>query len=67
MSRGIYARLPDTGREALYEFAELNWRDPRDEAARLIMEGLRREGVLPAEQPDANRPSTSDRPAIEAA
>jgi hypothetical protein len=45
----VYVRLPEPAREALYDLAEREWRDPRDQAALFIMEGLKRAGVLPEE------------------
>jgi hypothetical protein len=47
LSRGIYAPIPTVAREALYELAEREWRDPREQAAKLIVEGLERAGALP--------------------
>ncbi len=46
MARGIFVPLPDVPREALYELAEREDRDPRVQAARFIREGLQRAGVL---------------------
>ncbi len=46
MARGIFVPLPDVPREALYELAEREDRDPRVQAARFIREGLARAGVL---------------------
>jgi hypothetical protein len=46
VSRGIYAPIPTVAREALYELAEREWRDPREQAAKLIVEGLERAGAL---------------------
>jgi hypothetical protein len=43
---GMYIRLPAAYREALYQFAERQWRDPRDQAAMFVVEGLCRAGAL---------------------
>jgi hypothetical protein len=51
--QAMYVRLPADGREALCRFAEKNWRDPRDQAALLVLDGLRRAGMLPPE-PEAS-------------
>ncbi len=50
MPRGIFVPLPDRSREALYELAEKEWRDPRDQAAKFIVEGLKRVGALTNER-----------------
>ena len=46
MPSSVYVRLPEQAREALYELADREWRDPRDQAAKLVIEGLRRAGAL---------------------
>ena len=48
MPRGIYVPLPDSEREALFDLADREWRRPVDQAIKLISDGLRREGALPA-------------------
>ena len=53
MARGIFVPLPDVPRDALYELAEQEWRDPRDQAAKFIVEGLRRAGALNDERSTA--------------
>ncbi len=53
MARGIFVPLPDVPRDALYELAEREWRDPREQAAKFIVEGLRRAGVLNDERSTA--------------
>ena len=46
--RGIYVPVSDPiARRALVNLAEREMRDPRDQAAYLILEGLRRVGALP--------------------
>jgi hypothetical protein len=66
MSR-ISVPLPNEAtRRALVELAEREWRDPRDQAAKLLVEGLERAGVLPAEE-QATADRASDRPAVSAA
>ena len=46
MPSSVYVRLPEQAREALYELADREWRDPRDQAAKLVIEGLHRAGAL---------------------
>jgi len=45
-SPSIIDRLPDAGRQALVELAIREYRDAADQAAYLIVEGLRQRGVL---------------------
>lgn len=48
MARPLSIReLDDEQRRALSELAVKEFRDPRDQAAYLIVEGLRRAGALP--------------------
>jgi hypothetical protein len=54
----IYVRLPQTDIDALRDLAQRELRDPRDQAAILIREGLRR-GGLPRDKPP--RPRTPPR------
>jgi hypothetical protein len=54
-----YIRLPRPAREALYELAEQEWRDPRDQAALFVVEGLRRAGALPSDQADTDSGPTA--------
>ena len=42
----MYIRLPDAAREALSKFAAAEWRDPRDQAALMIVADLRKRGLL---------------------
>ena len=51
MTRNIYVPLSDPAREALYELAEREWRHPKEQASKLLIEGLRRAGVLAGQQP----------------
>ena len=45
--RAIYTPLPSEEiRLALLQLAEREWRDPRDQATKLLVEGLRIAGVL---------------------
>jgi hypothetical protein len=63
--RSIYVPLDDCERKALRDLAEREDRDPRQQAARFIREGLRREGLLAGEsRPDdrAGGASTNDDP-----
>jgi hypothetical protein len=47
--RGVYARVPEQARDVLFDLAEAEWRDPRDQAGLLLVEALRQRGVLPPE------------------
>lgn len=47
MTRPISVRLPVENRQILAELAIREYRDPGDQAAYLIAEGLRRRGLLP--------------------
>ena len=49
MPRGIYVPLPDQEREALFDLADREWRRPVDQAIKLISDGLRGAGALPAD------------------
>ena len=64
MTRNIYIPLPDPAPEALYELAEREWRHPKEQASKLLVEGLRRAGVLADQQPagaDDSVPEGDDR------
>ena len=53
--RALYVPIPDErARRALIELAEREFRDPRDQAALLVVEGLRRAGAL---TDDPSRPA----------
>lgn len=41
MARGIYIRLPEREREALIKLADREWRQPREQATKLLSEALR--------------------------
>jgi hypothetical protein len=43
--RSIYVPLPDKAADRLYELAQRELRDPRDEAAWLILVGLKAAGL----------------------
>lgn len=43
---GVFLRLPEPTRRALVLLSEREFRDPRDQAALLVTEGLQRAGVL---------------------
>lgn len=43
MRRGIFIPLLDDQAEDLYDLADRNWRRPVDQAAKILIEGLRRE------------------------
>jgi hypothetical protein len=49
--------LPEEEHRALCDLAVREWREPRSQAAVLLLEGLRRAGILPPEQAPADRPS----------
>lgn len=56
---GIFVPLLDEHREALFDLADREWRRPVDQAAKILIEGLRREGVLPEhskEHPNMTEP-----------
>lgn len=59
MSRGVYVPLPEPAREALTDLALREWRRPSEQAAVLVIEALRRRGVLEEE----GRPVPDPRPA----
>jgi hypothetical protein len=54
----VYVPLPSSAADALRELARREFRHPRDQAQKLLVEGLRRAGALPAEP---SEPSLSDR------
>jgi hypothetical protein len=58
--KGIYVPLPDQEREALFDLADREWRRPVDQAIKLISDGLRREGAVPADDlTDAGSPAAA--------
>jgi len=46
VSRGIYIPLPEPEREALISLADREWRQPREQAAKIVSDALRRAGAL---------------------
>jgi hypothetical protein len=44
---GLYIRLGETGYDALCDVAAKQWRDPTEQAAKFVFEGLKRAGALP--------------------
>jgi hypothetical protein len=46
----ITIALPETEREALNDLAIREYRDPHDQAAKFIVDGLRAAGALPKEE-----------------
>lgn len=46
MRNGIFVPLLDEHREALADLADREWRRPVDQALKILIEGLRREGAL---------------------
>jgi hypothetical protein len=62
----LYVRLrPDT-RDALCRFAADQYRDPQDQAAWFVLEGLRRAGALPAQPVGRSRATAPARDQAEA-
>jgi hypothetical protein len=58
--RGIYVPVSDpVARRALVNLAEREMRDPRDQAAYLIVEGLRAAGALPDLKTAPAEPATA--------
>jgi len=54
--RPIYVQLPDEQtRRALVNVAESEFRDPRAQAAKFIVEGLKRVGALTDDRPSISR------------
>lgn len=47
MRRGIFVPLAEEHCEALYDLADREWRRPVDQASKILIEGLRREGAGP--------------------
>jgi len=50
--RNIYVPLPEPAAERLRELAKREYRGTKDQAAVLILEGLRRAGLDPDAQPE---------------
>ena len=46
MVRSIYVPLPTPAREALYELADREWRHPKEQASKMLVEALQRAGAL---------------------
>ena len=60
MRRGIYVPLPSREREALFALADSEWRSPREQAAKFLVESLRAAGALPVDQPtNDSRPAAA--------
>jgi hypothetical protein len=53
----VYVSLPSNAAEALRELARREFRHPRDQAQKLLVEGLQRAGALPADSPNRAAPS----------
>ncbi len=53
--RAIYVPVTEALRQALNNLAESEYRDPRDQAAYLIAEGLRQRGALAESKTEAGR------------
>jgi hypothetical protein len=45
----VYVSLPSNAAEALRELARREFRHPRDQAQKLLVEGLRQAGALPSD------------------
>lgn len=58
--RAIYVPLTERTREALLALSEREFRDPRDQAALIITEGLRQAGVLAESGPSRHASAASD-------
>ncbi len=52
MRRGIFIPLLDEHREALIDLADREWRRPVDQAAKILIEGLKAAGALKNEEDD---------------
>jgi hypothetical protein len=50
----VYVSLPASAAEALRELSRREFRHPRDQAQKLLVEGLRAAGALPAESPSVS-------------
>jgi hypothetical protein len=61
----LSADVAETLRALSQRLSQREYRHPRDQAAKLLVEALERAGALPAEQAAADR--ASDRPAVTAA
>lgn len=59
MSRGIYVLLPKREREALLGLADSEWRSPREQAAKFVVEGLKRANALPSESDRSADPAAA--------
>lgn len=66
MGRAVYLALPDDIREALVRVAEREYRDPRDQAALFVVDGLRRANALPVGQDNTDRPVSDKAAALTA-
>jgi hypothetical protein len=53
--RNLYVRLPEAAVDSLRELGRREMRDPKQQAAALILDGLRRAG-LPVEAETRDRP-----------
>lgn len=59
--RAVYVELPLPVAEALVGLALREFRDPRAQATKFVVEGLRRAGALPHEEPaDALTAATTE-------
>lgn len=63
MRNGIFVPLLDEHREALVDLADREWRRPVDQAAKILIEGLRRERMQLESKPAADPKSASAVPA----
>ncbi len=64
MVRPLSIQLPDEDRQALAELALRQYRDPSDQAAYLIAEGLKRAGALPADDREPVRATRATGPLL---
>jgi hypothetical protein len=63
MARSIYVPLSTPAKEALYQLAEREWRHPKEQASKLLVEALRQAGALPADpdQLTSGSPAAAER------
>ena len=57
--RALYVPLAGEAADALFRLAEREYRQPRDQAAKLLVEAFERAGALPAETDRSNATSAA--------
>jgi len=55
--RRITVSLPEDARRALVNLAEREYRDPRDQATKILVDGLREAGTLSKASTESDRPA----------